>query len=366
MTHDVVEECIGMEVAFGATLGDIVADDPNLYAEISASIAQIGVPWYNVFGNHDNNRGATEDRYADETFERYFGPSTYAYEYGKAVFISLNNIFFKPNGGYDARFRKEQIDFVSNYLAHVPEEKLIVLMMHVPIVACTNRRALFEILEKRPHTFSSAAHTHTLAHLFLDKSEGWEGATPHHHFINGTVCGSWWCGQKDELGIPHATMNDGAPNGYSIITFTGNTYDIRYKAARRPANYQMNIYLPDDIEQQAIDKTTLVVNVFAGSSHSVVSMQFDQKGAWLPLEQTTTTDPQGWRMHELSPFLDETVLGKPLDEVLGWKMDKPSKTNHMWEAKLPEHLLPGTHQVTVCTTDMFGHEWRGHRIFRVR
>lgn len=71
-------------------------------------------------------------------------------------------------------------------------------------------------------------------------------------------------------------------------------------------------------------------------------------------------------MHELSPFLDETVLGQPLDEVLGWKMDYPSKTRHMWEAKLPAHLEPDTHLVTVRTIDMFGNPWTGHRIFRVR
>ena len=366
MTHDVVEECIGMDVTFGVTLGDIVADDPNLFAEISASIAQIGVPWYNVFGNHDNNRGATENRYADETFERYFGPSTYAYEYGEVIFISLNNIFFKPEGGYQPHFLDEQLDFVRNYLEHVPEEKLIVLMMHAPIVACDNRRKMFEILEKRPHTLSIAAHTHTQMHLFLDEHMDWQGTTPHHHFINGTVSGSWWCGLKDELGIPHTTMNDGGPNGYAIITFAGNTYDIRYKAARRPADYQMNIYLPDDIEQPAVDTTTLLVNVFAGSSRSTVSMQFDKQGEWYPLQPTTTVDPQGLRMHALSPFLDETVLGQPLDEVLGWKMDYPSKTRHMWEAKLPAHLEPGTHLVTVRTTDMFGHTWTAHRIFRIR
>jgi hypothetical protein len=319
-----------------------------------------------VFGNHDNNRGASENRYADETFERYFGPSTYAYEYGEVVFISLNNIFFKPEGGYKPHFLDEQLDFVRNYLEHVPEEKLIVLMMHAPIVACDNRREMFEILEKRPHTLSIAAHTHTQAHLLLDESMDWQGATPHHHFINGTVSGSWWCGLKDELGIPHATMNDGTPNGYAIITFEGNTYDIRYKAARRPADYQMNIYLPDDIEQSLVDTTTLLVNIFSGSSRSTVSMQFDKQDEWYPLQPATTVDPQGLRMHELSPFLDETVLGQPLDEILGWKMDYPSKTRHMWEAKLPAHLEPGTHLVTVRTTDMFGYTWTGYRIFRIR
>ncbi len=90
------------------------------------------------------------------------------------------------------------------------------------------------------------------------ENKGWHGTTPHHHLINATVCGSWWCGLNDERGIPHATMNDGAPNGYSVITFEGNKYNVRFKAAGRPVDYQMNIYLPDDIDQNASDTTNVL------------------------------------------------------------------------------------------------------------
>ena len=37
-------------------------------------MATVGIPWYNVHGNHDMNFLATDDRYADETFERVYGP----------------------------------------------------------------------------------------------------------------------------------------------------------------------------------------------------------------------------------------------------------------------------------------------------
>ncbi len=233
ITHDVVEECIGTEATLGISLGDIVADDPNLFQEINQSIAQIGIPWYNVFGNHDFNRGARDDRHTDETFERYYGPSTYAFEYGQVVFISLKNVYFNPEGKYRAHFTEQQLDFVRNYLALVPNDRLVVLVMHAPIVSCDNRKELFDILKARPYTLSIAGHTHTMAHVFADEKLDWHGPRPHHHFINATVCGSWWCGIRDETGIPHATMNDGAPNGYSLLTFDGNSYSIRFKAARR-------------------------------------------------------------------------------------------------------------------------------------
>ena len=42
-------------------------------------------------------------------------------------------------------------------------------------------------------------------------------------------------GAPDERGIPHTTMRDGAPNGYSIFTFDGHKYDIEFRAAAPPA-----------------------------------------------------------------------------------------------------------------------------------
>lgn len=34
----------------------------------------------------------------DDTFEKFFGPGTYAFEYGQVVFIALNDIYFQHSG----------------------------------------------------------------------------------------------------------------------------------------------------------------------------------------------------------------------------------------------------------------------------
>ncbi len=366
LTHDVVEECIGSDAAFGVTLGDITADQPELFDEVAASIGQAGIPWYYIFGNHDHDHDARGNEGADNTFVKNFGPSTYAFEFGQVVFISLNNIDYKKEGGYKGNFPDDQLKFVENYLSYVPDGKLVVLMMHIPIVACQNKEAIFRILESKPNSLSISGHTHKLAHVFVDRSDGWNGSKPHHHFINGTVCGSWWCGMKDELGIPHATMNDGAPNGYAVISFDGNSYNIRYKAARRPADYQMNIYLPDDITPEGLDTTRVLVNVFNGSEKSKVEMQVDRSGAWVTLNQITTIDPANLEMHKLSPYLDVKKDGKALDEVFGWKMDYPNVSSHFWQGDLNKSLTQGTHLVTIKTTDMFGKTYEAHRVFRIK
>ena len=363
--HDVVEECIGSESRFGVVLGDIVADDPELFDEISEGISKIGVPWYYVFGNHDHDRGVMGNEGAEDTFVENFGPSTYAFEYGKVCFVSLNNVDFKDEGGYRAHFSDDQVEFVSQLSDKLPEDYLMVLMMHIPIVACNNREDIFRILEKREFSLSIAAHTHTLINAFLDEEYGWKGEKPHHLFINGTVSGSWWCGIKDELGIPHTTMNDGAPNGYATIRFEENQYSIRYKAARRPADYQMNIYLPDDVSLSGIDTTQVLVNFFNGSSRSKLTMRVDDQSDWMTLEQTETRDPANMKLHEISPILDLEFKGESLDETLGWKMDYPSKSRHFWQGKLPASLKPGTHLLEVQATDFYGQTFTAHRIFRV-
>ena len=246
LAHDSVEELVGIDAAFGVTLGDIVGDRLSLLKPVSKTIGRIGIPWYNVIGNHDRNYDAPNFDSRDDTFERIFGPSVYSYDWGEVHFINLNDIFsLQEKWKYKGRLTQKILDFVRNDLAFVPRKKLIVLMMHIPLSGVENAEDLYRLIEDRPYTFSISAHYHTQQHLFVGEKQGWKGKEPHHHLINGTACGSWWQGAFDEVGIPHAMMADGAPKGYSLITFDGNQYSIRYKASRRPVDYQMNIFAPE-------------------------------------------------------------------------------------------------------------------------
>lgn len=118
-------------IKFGISLGDLVGDHLVLHKPYQDAIQQIGKPWYNVMGNHDMNYDVTVDSLSDETFEYHFGPNNYAFHYGNAYFIVLDNILYpNPNTGkgYLGGFRKDQLDFVENSLKHVSKDKLIVLV----------------------------------------------------------------------------------------------------------------------------------------------------------------------------------------------------------------------------------------------
>jgi hypothetical protein len=360
IAHDVVEELIGTEASFGVTLGDIVFDDLSLFEAQARTIALLGIPWYNVIGNHDINYDARHDGHSDETFERVFGPPYYSFDYGAVHFLVLDDIEWRigedGKGGYRGGLDEEQMAFIRNDLSMIPEDQLVVLMMHIPLVDVANRQELYRLIEQRPFCLSISGHTHTHEHRFITREDGWRGPEPHHHIINVAVCGSWWQGAPDERGLPHATMADGAPNGYSLITFDGREYTLDYRAAGRPADYQMQIRAPESVSADRVGETEVLVNVFSGSERSTVEMRVGASGEWQTMEHTVVEDPEYRRTYDREKGLAEKPWRDPAE---------PRKSTHLWRAALPSGLEPGIHAVEVRTTDMHGRTFTSHRVIRV-
>ncbi len=376
--HDLIEELADVEAAFGITLGDLVDNNLDMFEPLIHSVGLLERPWRHVVGNHDLNQDSPNNEHADESYERVFGPSHYAFNYGKVHFIALNDVLWQGDG-YIGRIGEEQLQFLRNDLALVPKDHLIVPLMHIPLGEVEDRDAFFDVLDGFPHTFSLSAHWHRQEHFFMDSSTHWHGDEPHHHLVNNTACGSWWKGLYDEVGLPHTTMADGGPNGYSIITFDGNTYSVEFKAARRPADYQMNIFAPEAVPVLDAGSTEVVVNVFAGSERSIVEYRIGERD-WVEMSRKTGPDPfyEAAYQRELA-LLDKAaelagITGDP--EEIRKKMETgfrplfrlssaPRETSHLWRANLPADLKTGYHFIEVRATDMFGQTYTGRRVLRV-
>ncbi|MFP6584798.1 MAG: calcineurin-like phosphoesterase family protein [Candidatus Hydrogenedentota bacterium] len=355
IAHDVVQELVGFEAAFGITLGDVVFNNLSLYKPLEQLLATIGVPWYNVHGNHDLNLKSPDDANSDETWEYYYGPSYYSFDYGQVHFVNLDDIAWNGEG-YHGELGANQLAFLKNDLALVPKDKLVVLMMHIPLTSIDDKEAVYDILDGHPNNFSISAHWHRQAHYFVDEEGGWKGEGEHHHLVHATVCGSWWSGVVDENGIPHATMADGAPNGYSIVTFSGSDYSIRFKAARRSADHQMNIYAPEVIQSADASNTQIVANVFAGSERSTVEMRLGESGDWTKMVLTPMADPYYAKMKALEPLMPKEA---------GRTLPNTANSTHIWTANLSGTPPPGLHLIHVRTTDMFGQTYTDQRSIRV-
>lgn len=365
IAHDVIEQILAAEAhdaSFGVTLGDIVFDDLSVMSPLNQAIALIGIPWYNVIGNHDLNVEATEDALSDETFERIYGPAYYSFDHGPTHFLVLDNVQWFGNDGkgrkarYEAGLGKDQLEFIRRDLESVPEEKLVVLLMHIPLTGMTDRQELYRLIEKRPATVSISAHTHYMEHRLIGEEDGWKGPERHHHIVNVTVCGSWWRGKKDERGIPHATMSDGGPNGYSIMSFDGNRYSLELRPASRPADYQMNIYAPEVVEKSKLGSTEVLANVFVGSSKSKVSMRV-AGSEWTAMQSVRMQDPA---------FLAEKEREARLKDRDWSELPGAHTTPHIWRGSLPEDLPTGTHRIEVKAEHPGGVKHTSSRILRVK
>lgn len=360
VTHDVVESLIGTDAAFGVTLGDIAFDNLDIYGPQNAAIGLIGIPWYNVIGNHDLNLDAPDDKQSDETFHEVFGPNYYSFDYGPAHFICLDDIEFLGAGkGYKGGLGQAQLRWLKRDLEMIPKNQLVVLMMHIPLVNVEDRQDLYRLIEPRPNVISISGHTHYQEHIFIDGKDGWKGIKPHHHTVNVTVSGSWWQGSANELGIPHTTMRDGAPNGYSIFTFDGNKYSIEFRAAGSPAERQMNIYAPESVDRAEAAKTLVTVNVFGGSTRSKVEARIGDR-EWVILDKILKQDPAFVAAVERDAGLQRPFRPLPA----------PMQSPHIWETTLDKlvgdkRIYSGSYLIEVRTTDMFGKVHIGRRVIRI-
>ena len=65
--EDLIEALARASAKFGLTAGDIMFDDLSLYPRLNAIIGAIGLPWWNIGGNHDLNFEAPGRQYSRQT-----------------------------------------------------------------------------------------------------------------------------------------------------------------------------------------------------------------------------------------------------------------------------------------------------------
>ena len=364
-----IADLVGTDAAFGVSLGDLVGDRLELFGPINQAQSRAGVPWYNIYGNHDMNFHAPNDEHADETFERVYGPTNHAFQYGSVHFIVLDNVIWRgfeglrddgrpENNNYRGGLRDDQLRFVENFLATVPRDELVVLMFHIPIEGggvhrVPEQRELFEILSSHPKTLSLSGHTHLQRHWFFGETHGYTPGTEHHHLNAATASGSWYRGATDVAGVPHAAMRCGAPKGYNIIDFDGAEYRIRYRAAAMDPDHQMRIWVPDEID--AGEDAEVIANIFAGSERSRVYCRIND-GPWRPMDFDPRHDPHLRAIKEL----EQSAMppnGRPIPDL--------RESHHIWSMPLPADLPTGYHTIEVKTTDMFGATHKDATMLRV-
>ena len=374
-----VTRAMDIPAAFGITTGDVLFDDLSLYGRSNAIVGRIGIPWYNLPGNHDLNMQAPDARHSRETWKRVFGAPSFAFQHGRALFVLLDNVVWLgppvPIGAntYEGRIGDRNLALLRNLLAEVPADTLIVLATHIPLHTdappggkqneTADRAALLDILRGRK-VLALCGHTHTTEHHYL--AEGL------HHHVMTAVSGSWWSGPDTRTGIPSADSRDGTPNGFHVLSVRGTDYTTRYVPAQGEPDGAMRIAFESQIRvgvpevvramrpmealrppipQDALADSTLVVNVFDAGPKTSLTYRIGGQ-APQPLVRTRRPDP----------FVTELFARYP-DTKKSWVQAIPS--SHIWTARLPADLPPGAHRITVEGRDEYGRPLRSAAVLEV-
>jgi calcineurin-like phosphoesterase family protein len=395
---DIVAALLGVSgAAFGIHHGDVVGDDLGLYPRYLRLLGSTGIPWYHCPGNHDVNYAARDDRHSRETWKRTFGPRHYAFQYGEATFLMLDNVEYLGGGRYRGALGGRQLQFIRNVLAGIPQEHLIVLSMHIPLICCLDPanpadttadwRALLQALAGRRHTVSFAGHLHATEHHYLEGQEPSSLQVPHHHHVLTAASGSWWSGSADHRGIPSADSSDGTPNGFHVLSVRGNRYTTRFVPAVTKAPVQMRVLIdgphrahrpaatarpsggrPADrlglsVPIRALADCRVVANVFDGGPRTRVTLEaLDSQGSWHRGSQAGFAEPIPMVPAPApDPLMRELFQGDTPRKA--WVAATPCA--HLWQAPLPKGLEPGAHVLIVRARDEYGREHTARAVVEV-
>lgn len=323
-------QALGEASLFGVSCGDIMFDNLSLYPEYEQAVSQMGLPFFQVIGNHDLDFDGMTDAASARTFHSYFGPAYYSFDRGAVHYVVLDDVFWH-HAGYFGYLDADQLAWLEADLKRVEAGRPVVVFAHIPSlttrhlrqgdekpspgISITNREALYRLLEPYNAQILSG-HTHENEHVF-------EGG-PHEHVL-GTVCGAWWSGP---------ICHDGTPNGYAIYEVRGEDVRWRYKSTGHDADHQMRVY------GRGADPSApgeIVANVWDWDPEWTVVWYEDgaRKGE---MAQRVGTDPLSEKLHR----------GEDEPEHRPWVEPKP--TNHLFYAP----VSPGAADVRVEATDRWG------------
>jgi 3',5'-cyclic AMP phosphodiesterase CpdA len=388
LRDSVLPAIIDSHAAFAINHGDVVFDRPDLHDRYLSLIAGTGMPWHHCPGNHDMNTGGPGTCF--ETWKRTFGPCHYAFQFGGATFILLNNVAKLPagtltKGGFDYRGQigRDQLVFVEGILRHVPRDQLIVVSMHIPFICwedphepagfTADRTALLALLSGRPNTLSLAGHTHTTEHHYLGPADGFSGPGTHHHHVLTAACGSWWSGPFDTNGQPMALSRDGTPNGFHVLEVDGSSYTTRFVAAGSSGQTKMRIGLEGAAatsSEQAgrrrkltrslcnndCPSASVVVNVFDGGPRTKVTCRISGTAHNGTVVAATFTLSR----EAIADVAVEDIYTRHRDQIKPWV--EPAISSHLWRARLPM-LAVGTYNATVEVLDEYGRKHTSSLVF---
>lgn len=376
-------------------IGDVVGDDLSLYAETRELTGMLNGPARFLPGNHDLDFDTPDPEHRFDTFRAELGPTYYSYDVGQAHVVALETVEYPTErpagkGDYNGALGEQQLEWLRNDIAQVPQNKLVVVAGHVPLLDYADQGSakhqvdevaeIYEILEGR-EAIALGGHTHSIENLREgDSLEGWadlfgvEGL-PFTHITAGAISGDWYSGRMLPEGYPTAIQRDGGLPGVLTLDITGNEVQERFTVRGEDESVQMSLGLnspryrewyaehrdekgqapelrdPSTLSRADLAGTTwLTTNFWMGSTGSTVEVSVD--GA-APVAAVRTQQMQGEGQRVGAEWSDPAAV----QEQLMHGGSVADRTMHLWRTELPQDLEAGEHTATVTATDVHGRDY---------
>ncbi len=302
----------------GCSLGDSIWDTPKMWAAYKDGIAKIGIPFFQVIGNHDKQEATDTESDNARLFKKQFGPTYYSFNRGKVHYVVLDDIRYKTIKEYDGHISIEQLAWLKKDLSHVPKNHLIVISLHIPVhTSVKNKEDLYALLTTYEQVHILSGHTHTNFNHVMNNI--------YEHTV-ATLCGAWWTG---------SICADGTPRGYGVFEVKDTTISWFYKPIGQPFDYQFHTAIQK--LNHGINRIT--VNVWNYDPQWKVTWYAD--GTFMgDLEQI-----KGFDERAVSMYKGEKL---PADRR-GWV--EPKRTNHLFYAQSEAK------SIRIVVHDRFGHQY---------
>ena len=303
----------------GITVGDIVWDNHELFADYNEAVREMGIPFFQCLGNHDMDYRQGGDEESDNTFQKLYGPTYYSFNRGKAHYVVLDDVrYLGKEREYDGYISQNQLDWLAKDLQHVPKDNLVIINVHIPVHNdVKNNLELYDVLKSHSNVHIMSGHTHYHRNVIIGN------IFEHNH---GTVCGAWWTGP---------ICGDGTPCGYGVYKVKGNELSWQYKSTGQATDFQLSATVSEKDGSKE-----MIVNVWNYDPEWTIKATAND-GSSLKAEKFKGMDPVAVALY----------LGPELPRPRGFA--EPKKTDHLFRVKLPANAR----EVKVVTTDRFGQQY---------
>ncbi|MBR0301054.1 MAG: calcineurin-like phosphoesterase C-terminal domain-containing protein, partial [Bacteroidales bacterium] len=229
---------------YGICLGDIVHNTLSLLDDYTNGLATLGYPTYNVIGNHDYDRAASDDEKGGLVFEKYFGPLNYSFNLGNVHVLILDYLLMATDASTGKLttvhygLSDDTMTWLRNDLEYVSKDKTLFVCSHSPMFrfrkqefstgsGTRNGKEYATLLSSYPKVHIWSGHKHATFN-YIYPSSGLYPGMECHSLARST--GPLWTNEY---------VVSGTPRGYTVVDVAGDEISWRF----HPLQYQTAQYV---------------------------------------------------------------------------------------------------------------------------